>query len=115
MGVAKEELTAQYQQSIQKAGFASGGASATNKAQSYRKLQQSEGRGTKSLVGQLGKSMASVEEWYSGEQSRLQSEKKRLQHEQSVANAQAKSAKSAGVMGAVGAGVGAAMSIFGGG
>jgi hypothetical protein len=112
MGVAKEELTAQYQQSIQKAGFASGGASATNKAQSYRKLQQSEGRGTKSLVGQLGKSMASVEEWYAGEQGRLQSEKKRLQHEQTMANAQAKSSKvSAGM--SLGVGVGAIASMFG--
>ena len=64
-------------------------------------------------MGQLGKSMASVEEWYSGEQSRLKSEKQRLTHEKSVVEAQAKSAKKSGLMGAVGAGLGAAVSIFG--
>jgi len=113
MGVAKEDLTAQYQQSVQKAGFASGGSSESGRAQSYKRLQQSEGRGTKSLVGQLGKSMASVEEWYAGEQGRLNSEKQRLEHEKTVTDAQAKSAKKAGVFGAIGAGVGAAASVFG--
>ena len=112
MGVAKEDLTAQYQQSVQKAGFASGG-SESNRAQAYRRLEQSEGRGTKSLVGQLGKSMASIEEWYAGEQGRLKSEKQRLEHEKTVTEAQAKSAKKAGVMGAIGAGIGAAASVFG--
>ena len=113
MGVAKEDLTAQYQEAVQKSGFASGGGAEKSKAQSYKRLEQSEGRGTKSLVGQLGKSMASVEEWYSGEQSRLKSEKQRLSHEKSVADAQSKSAKKSGLMGAVGAGLGAAASIFG--
>ena len=113
MGVAKEDLTSQYQQAVQKSGFSSGGGAERNKAQAYKRLSQSEGRGTKSLVGQLGKSMASVEEWYSGEQSRLKSEKQRLTHEKSVADAQSKSAKKSGMMGAVGAGLGAAVSIFG--
>ena len=113
MGIAKEDLTAQYQEAVQKSGFASGGGAEKSKAQSYKRLGQSEGRGTKSLVGQLGKSMASVEEWYSGEQSRLKSEKQRLSHEKSVADAQSKSAKKSGLMGAIGAGVGAAVSIFG--
>jgi hypothetical protein len=113
MGVAKEDLISQYQEVVQKSGFASGGAAERNKSQSYKRLEQSEGRGTKSLVGQLGKSMASVEEWYSGEQSRLKSEKQRLAHEKSVVEAQAKSAKKSGLMGAVGAGLGAAASIFG--
>ena len=94
-------------------GFASGGEGGKSRAQAYKRLQQSEGKGTKSLVGQLGKSMASVEEWYSGEQSRLKSEKQRLTHEKSVVEAQAKSAKKSGLMGAVGAGLGAAVSIFG--
>ena len=113
MGVAKEDLTSQYQDAVQKSGFSSGGGADKNRAQAYKKLSQSEGRGTKSLVGQLGKSMASVEEWYGGEKSRLESEKQRLSHEKSVSDAQAKSAKKSGVMGAVGAGIGAAASIFG--
>ena len=112
MGVAKEDLTAQYQQSVQKAGFASGGSEA-NRAQAYRRLEQTEGRGTKSLVGQLGKSMASIEEWYAGEQSRLKSEKERLAHEQKTAEAQAKSAKVSSAM-SLGVGVGAIASAFGG-
>ena len=109
MGIAKEDLTQQYQQAVQKTGFASGGAADNNKAQSYKRIVAGE----KNLVGQLGKSMASVEEWYGGEKSRLESEKLRLEGEKNVAEAAAKSAKKAGVMGAVGAGIGAAVSIFG--
>tara|TARA_R110000850_G_scaffold18643_2_gene57404 strand:- start:1751 stop:2488 length:738 start_codon:yes stop_codon:yes gene_type:complete len=113
MGIAKEDLTQQYQQAVQKTGFASGGAADNNKAQSYKRIVAGEKRGTKSLVGQLGKSMASVEEWYGGEKSRLESEKLRLEGEKNVAEAAAKSAKKAGVMGAIGSGIGAAVSIFG--
>ena len=113
MGIAKEDLTQQYQQAVQKTGFASGGAADNNKAQSYKRIVAGEKKGTKSLVGQLGKSMASVEEWYAGEQGRLNSEKQRLEHEKTVTDAQAKSAKKAGVFGAIGAGVGAAASVFG--
>ena len=113
-GIQKEDLQQQYQQAVQKSGLVTSGGVQQNKAQMYRRLQQSESRGQKSLVGKLGQSMASIEEWYSGEQSRLGSEKKRLQHESRVAGAQSKSAQAAGMMGAVGAGIGAAMSIFGG-
>ena len=113
MGVAKEDLTAQYQQAVQKTGFSSGGEAEKSKAQSYKRLAQSEGSGTKSLVGQLGKSMGQVEEWYAGEKSRMESEKMRLAHEKTVSDAAGKSAKKAGLMGAVGAGIGAAASVFG--
>ena len=113
-GIQKEDLQQQYQQAVQKSGLVTSGGVQQNKAQMYRRLQQSESRGQKSLVGKLGQSMASIEEWYSGEQSRLGSEKKRLQHESRVAGAQSKSAQAAGMMGAAGAGIGAAMSIFGG-
>ena len=113
-GIQKEDLQQQYQQAVQKSGLVTSGGVQQNKAQMYRRLQQSESRGQKSLVGKLGQSMASIEEWYSGEQSRLGSEKKRLAHEKRVAGAQSTSAKAAGMMGAVGAGLGAAVSIFGG-
>ena len=113
-GIQKEDLQQQYQQAVQKSGLVTSGGVQQNKAQMYRRLQQSESRGQKSLVGKLGQSMASIEEWYSGEQSRLGSEKKRLQHESRVAGAQSKSAQAAGMMGVAGAGIGAAMSIFGG-
>ena len=57
--------------------------------------------------------MAGVEEWYEGEKSRLGSEKSRLEQELRLSKAKAKSAKKSGLMGAIGAGLGAAASIFG--
>ena len=56
--------------------------------------------------------MASIEEWYAGEQGRLKSEKERLAHEQKTAEAQAKSAKVSSAM-SLGVGVGAIASAFG--
>ena len=47
-------------------------------SQMYRKIQNQFSKGSSSLLGQLGKSMAGVEEWYEGEKSRLDSESKRL-------------------------------------
>ena len=114
-GIQKEDLQQQYQQAVQKSGLVTSGGVQQNKAQMYRRLQQSESRGQKSLVGKLGQSMASIEEWYSGEQSRLESEKKRLKHEGRVAGAQAASAKRSGIMGVAGAALGTATSLFGGG
>ena len=92
-GIQKEDLQQQYQQAVQKSGLVTSGGVQQNKAQMYRRLQQSESRGQKSLVGKLGQSMASIEEWYSGEESRLKSEKSRLAHEKRVAGAQVASAK----------------------
>ena len=114
-GQSKEDLQQQYQQAIQKSGLATSGGTEARSSQQYRRIQQQFGRGSQSLLGNLGKSMASVEEWYEGEKSRLGSEKQRLEHEKRTADAQAKSAKGRGIMGAVGAGLGAAASIFGGG
>ena len=113
-GIKKEDLTKQYQQAVQKSGMATSGGTEQQRSQSFKRIEGTFGRGKKSLVGQLGKSMASVEEWYAGEQGRLKSEKQRLSHEKSTADAQAKSAKKSGIMGAVGAGLGAAASIFSG-
>ena len=112
-GIQKEDLQQQYQQAVQKSGLVTSGGVEQNKAQMYRRLQQSESRGQKSLVGKLGQSMASIEEWYSGEQSRLGSEKKRLQHESRVAGSQAASAKKTGFMGVIGAGIGAGLGLAG--
>jgi len=112
-GIQKEDLQQQYQQAVQKSGLVTSGGVQQNKAQMYRRLQQSESRGQKSLVGKLGQSMASIEEWYSGEESRLKSEKTRLAHEKRVAGAQVASAKKSGFMGVVGAGIGAAMGVAG--
>lgn len=88
-GQSKEDLTQQYQGMIQKSGMATSGGATQKASQMYRRIQSKFGRGAGSLLGQLGKSMAGVEEWYEGEKSRLQSESKRLGIQKNLADKQA--------------------------
>ena len=88
-GQSKEDLTQQYQGMIQKSGMATSGGTTQKASQMYRRIQSKFGRGAGSLLGQLGKSMAGVEEWYEGEKSRLQSESKRLGIQKNLADKQA--------------------------
>lgn len=112
-GQSKEDIQKQTESSIAKSGLATSGGTNVKSSQMFRRIQNEFGGSSQSLLGNLGKSMASVEEWYEGEKSRLGSEKTRLEQELKLSKAKAKSAKSAGIMGAVGAGLGAAATIFG--
>ena len=112
-GQSKEEVQAQQETAIAKSGMATSGAVNQKSSQMFRRIQNEFGGSSESLLGNLGKSMASVEEWYEGEKSRLGSEKLKLEQELKLSKAKAKSAKKSGIMGAVGAGLGAAASIFG--
>ena len=86
IGQSKEKLTEQFAGVIQKSGMANvaGGKMSTM----YKNIQNQFGRNSQNLMGQLGKSMAGIEEWYEGEKSRLQSESKRLGIQKDLANKQ---------------------------
>ena len=77
-GQSKEDLQQQYEGMVQKGGMATSGSATGKMSQVYKRIQNKFSTGSASLLGQLGKSMAGVEEWYEGEKSRLGSEKKRL-------------------------------------
>ena len=90
-GQSKEDLQQQYEGMIQKSGMATAGGATQKASQMYRRIQGQFSRGSASLLGQLGKSMAGVEEWYEGEKSRLESEKKRLDSQKQLADKQSDS------------------------
>ena len=87
-GQSKEDLQQQYQGMMQKSGLATAGGATQKASQMYRRIQSQFSRGSGSLLGQLGKSMAGVEEWYEGEKSRLESESKRLGIQKGLADKQ---------------------------
>jgi hypothetical protein len=73
---------------VQKSGMATAGGATQKASQMYRRIQGQFSKGSASLLGQLGKSMAGVEEWYEGEKSRLGSESKRLGIQKDLADKQ---------------------------
>ena len=87
-GQSKEDLQQQYQGMIQKSGMATSGGATGKMSQVYKRIQNKFSTGSASLLGQLGKSMAGVEEWYEGEKSRLGSEQKRLGFQKDLADEQ---------------------------
>ena len=87
-GQSKEDLQEQYQTMIQKSGMATSGGATGKVSQMYKRIQSQFGGRSKNLLGQLGKSMAGVEEWYEGEKSRLGSEQKRLGFQKDLADEQ---------------------------
>ena len=90
-GQSKEDLQQSYEAMVQKSGLATAGGVNTKTSQMYRRMQNQFGRSSQSLLGNLGKNMAGVEEWYEGEKSRLQSEKKRIGLQKDLADKQSSS------------------------
>ena len=87
-GQSKEDLQQQYEGMVQKSGMATSGSATGKMSQVYKRIQNKFSTGSASLLGQLGKSMAGVEEWYEGEKSRLGSEQKRLGFQKDLADKQ---------------------------
>ena len=56
---------------IQKSGLATSGTIEGKQSQMWKRIQGSFTRGQEGLMGQLGKAMGGIEEWYEGEKSRL--------------------------------------------
>lgn len=90
-GQSKEDLQKQYESMVNKTGMATSGSAQTNRAQTYRRIQNQFSQGSTDLLGKLGQSMAGVEEWYEGEKSRLESEQKRIGLQKQLSDKQSSS------------------------
>tara|TARA_Y100000034_G_scaffold16642_1_gene17909 strand:+ start:304 stop:1080 length:777 start_codon:yes stop_codon:yes gene_type:complete len=70
-GIAKEDLNKQMNTAIQKSGLATSGTIEGKQSQMWKRIQGAFSRGQEGLMGQLGKAMGGIEEWFEGEKSRL--------------------------------------------
>ena len=70
-GIAKEDLSQQMDTAIQKSGLATSGTLEGKQSQMWKRIQGAFTRGQEGLMGQLGKAMGGIEEWYEGEKARL--------------------------------------------
>lgn len=75
-GIAKEDLSEQLGEQVQKSGLVTSGVE-RKRSTMWKRLESGFSRGQEGLLAQLGKSMGGVEEWYEGEKSRLEGVKKR--------------------------------------
>jgi len=87
-GIAGEELSKQYTQAIQKSGLATSGTVETKKSQMWGRIQNSFGRGQKSLLASLGKDMGEIESWFEGEKARISSERLKFKRQKDLAEEQ---------------------------
>ena len=71
MNNLKLDSPKQMDVAIQKSGLATSGTIGEKKSSVWKRIQGSFVRGQEGLMGQLGKAMGGIEEWYEGEKSRL--------------------------------------------
>ena len=67
LGMQKEEAGRQLDTAIQKSGLVTSSGVTQKKSSMWKRFQHAQ----KGLMGQLGKAMGGIEEWYEGEKSRL--------------------------------------------
>jgi|2_EtaG_2_1085320.scaffolds.fasta_scaffold09492_3 hypothetical protein len=67
LGIQKEEVGQQLNTAIQKSGLVTSAGVTQKKSSIWKRFENTE----KGLLGQLGKAMGGIEEWYEGEKSRL--------------------------------------------
>jgi len=70
-GIATEDLSKQIGTAIQKSGLATSGTIEGKQSQMWKRIQGAFTKGQEGLMGQLGKAMGGIEEWYEGEKSKL--------------------------------------------
>ena len=88
-GIAKEDLSKQIDLSIQKSGLANVGQIGEKKSIMWKRIQNSFTEGQEGLMGQLGKKMGGIEEWFEGEKSRLEGIQRRAALQKQAADEQA--------------------------
>ena len=71
-GIAKEDLASQMGAAVSKSGLAVSGTIEGKKSKMWKRIQGAFSRGQEGLMGQLGKAMGGVEEWYEGEKSKIE-------------------------------------------
>jgi len=67
LGMQKEEVGQQLNTAIQKSGLVTSAGVTQKKSSIWKRFQHAQ----KGLLGELGKAMGGIEEWYEGEKSRL--------------------------------------------
>jgi len=78
-GIAKEDLTKQTEETIQKSGLATSGSIEEERSGMWKRIQSAFGRGKSNLMADLGKKMGDIEGWYEGEKARIKSERAKFE------------------------------------
>ena len=76
---AQENIRSQYGQAVQQSGMATTAGAEEYQQRATKKAENQFSFQSEDLMSNLGQSLAGVEEWYSGEQDRLKSEKMSLE------------------------------------
>jgi hypothetical protein len=87
-GIAKEDLSKQTEQTIQKSGLATSGSIEEERSGMWRRIQGAFGRGKSNLMADLGKKMGDIEGWYEGEKARIKTERQKFERMRSLAKEQ---------------------------
>ena len=88
-GISKEDLTKKMGETIKKSNLATSGTIEGKQSTVLGRIQGAFKRGKEGLMGQLGKGMAEVEEWFAGETSRIEGAKKTAQIQKDAADKKA--------------------------
>jgi len=81
---AKENLLGQYQTVAGKTGFAGSGQVEEMKSKGEEQIGTEFAFGEAGLMGQLGKELGGIEEWYAGQRGSLIGEKQKLEYEKKL-------------------------------
>ena len=80
-GMDQEDITEGFKETMNKSGLKTAAGAEQSKSKMWSRVESAFGQGQESLFGQLGAKMGDIEGWYEGEQSRIKSERQKLQSE----------------------------------
>ena len=81
----QEKISSQYGQAVQQSGLSTTAGAEEYKQRADKQSENQFSFQSEDLMANLGQSLAGVEEWYTGEQDRLKSEKMSLKYQRSQA------------------------------
>ena len=84
LGIKKEDAQQQLGTAIQKSGLVTSAGITQKRSSMWRQFEHGE----KGLIGELGKKMGGIEEWFEGEKSRLEGVKKKAKLQKDAAEAE---------------------------
>jgi hypothetical protein len=90
-GQQETDVKEQLAESLKRSGLALSGTIQEKASTTSRRISKAFTSGLEGLWGQLGETMAGIEEFYEGEKGRLSMERKRFQREKDLATKQAES------------------------
>jgi len=83
---AQQNIRSQYGQAVQQSGMATTAGAEEYQQRATKQAENQFSFQSDDLMSNLGQSLAGVEEWYTGEQDRLKSEKMSLEFQKKQAN-----------------------------